>query len=122
MFDGITYRKGYQSYRFNNKRIHRVLWEHINGPIEDGMQIHHIDHNPDNNVIENLEKLTQSEHMRHHADASRFGNDVRYVRECTGCGVTFECINGVKNKPNVYCTSKCRSRHVYSQSLKVATA
>lgn len=46
--------------------LHRVIWEDNNGKIPDGYQVHHKDHNKDNNSIENLELMLQSEHMRMH--------------------------------------------------------
>lgn len=46
--------------------LHRAIWEYHNGPIPKGMHIHHIDHNPLNNAIENLECLSRSEHVKKH--------------------------------------------------------
>lgn len=46
--------------------LHRVVWEDNNGKIPDGYQVHHKDHNRDNNSIENLELMSQAEHMRMH--------------------------------------------------------
>lgn len=44
----------------------KVVWEEANGPLVYGCVIHHIDHNPINDAIENLQMLTKSEHMREH--------------------------------------------------------
>lgn len=46
--------------------LHRVVWEDNNGAIPNGYQVHHKDHDRDNNSIENLELMTQSAHMRMH--------------------------------------------------------
>jgi len=40
--------------------IHRVIWAVFNGPIPDGMIIHHIDHDKTNNSLNNLELADQS--------------------------------------------------------------
>jgi len=41
---------------------HRYVWELFNGPIKPGFEIHHIDGNQQNNLIENLECVHESEH------------------------------------------------------------
>lgn len=33
---------------------HKIVWEYFNGPVQEGLQIDHIDRNPRNNWIENL--------------------------------------------------------------------
>ena len=62
----------------NNKRIrlHRYIWEQYNGEIPNNYEIHHIDHNKDNNNISNLEMLTKEEHKKRHIEEI---ND--YVKE-----------------------------------------
>lgn len=52
----------------NNRRIrlHRYIWEQYNGEIPNNYEIHHIDHNKDNNDISNLEMLTKEEHKKRH--------------------------------------------------------
>lgn len=52
----------------NNRRIrlHRYIWEQYNGEIPKDYEIHHIDHNKDNNDISNLEMLTKEEHKKRH--------------------------------------------------------
>ncbi|WP_366522307.1 HNH endonuclease signature motif containing protein [Acidovorax sp.] len=45
--------------------MHRVVWEHHNGPIPAGCHIHHINGDKSDNSLENLECLGASEHMRH---------------------------------------------------------
>ena len=53
-------------YNLNNKHflVHRVVWEAFNGPIEDGYDIDHIDGNPHNNHLDNLEKVTHAENIK----------------------------------------------------------
>ena len=48
---------------------HRVVWELHNGPIPEGMQIHHIDGDKLNNDISNLECVYPTEHKRIHSNA-----------------------------------------------------
>ena len=47
--------------------LHRDVWEHHNGPIPDGFDIHHIDHDKWNNAVENLMLVSKDEHTRMHS-------------------------------------------------------
>lgn len=71
--NGIKFRKDkktgyYLSGVINGKRkrLHRYVWEQINGEIPKGYDIHHIDHNKDNNDISNLELLASIRHKQVH--------------------------------------------------------
>lgn len=44
---------------------HRMVWEAFNGKIPEGLVINHIDANPRNNNLENLEIVTQAENIHH---------------------------------------------------------
>ena len=52
----------------NGKRIrlHRYIWEYYYGEIPKGYDIHHKDHNKDNNDISNLEMLLKKDHIYLH--------------------------------------------------------
>ena len=50
-----AYTRGERYYSRNNYRMHRFVWEHYNGKIPDGYDVHHKDGNTHNNSIENLE-------------------------------------------------------------------
>ena len=68
--DGYKFRKdkktGYWLCSTLHKRLHVYIYEKYNGVIPKGMQVHHIDHNKDNNEISNLKLLTKEEHNRLH--------------------------------------------------------
>lgn len=73
-FEGVRFyrdKRGYWlSSRMTNgkpKRLHIYVWEKHNGPVPYGYHVHHIDHNQDNNDIENLELVVATEHLKHHA-------------------------------------------------------
>ena len=60
--------RGYRIIGMNGKGYleHRVVWERANGPILPKHIIHHINGNKSDNRLENLECITQSEHMKLH--------------------------------------------------------
>lgn len=51
----------------------RLVWAALNGPIPDGMVIHHIDRDAMNDDPENLACLTRAEHMNEHREELRSG-------------------------------------------------
>ncbi len=63
---------------------HRVIWEEHNGPVPEGMVIHHIDGTKINNNIENLQMMTPSDHVSLHlAQSGRAVTTVEENSECT---------------------------------------
>lgn len=48
------------------KAIHRMVYEHFNGPLAPGDIVHHFDENKLNNASNNLMKTTGSEHRTIH--------------------------------------------------------
>ena len=48
------------------KKLHRFVWEEANGPIPDKHDIHHIDNDPTNNNVANLECLSKADHRQRH--------------------------------------------------------
>lgn len=49
----------------NTYRAHRMIWQHVNGQIPDGMEINHKNGIKTDNRIENLELVTKSENALH---------------------------------------------------------
>lgn len=53
----------------NNERkyplVSRLVWSAFNGPIPDGMQVNHIDENPLNNHLDNLNLMTPKENTNY---------------------------------------------------------
>lgn len=58
--------KGYLRIRLLGRSygVHRIVYEMHYGPIPDGMEIDHIDHNPLNNKIENLRVVCRAGNMK----------------------------------------------------------
>lgn len=79
--------KGYIRFRRGTDRImmeHVVVWEKHFGKVPDGMQIHHIDGNKQNNDISNLQLVTPLEHKRIH-EGCKLINGIWY-KPCSCCG------------------------------------
>lgn len=68
VFNGIKFtlrNNGYYSRTDGDRGLmHRYVWEFYKSKIPAGYDIHHIDHNKENNKIENLELYTKAEHSR----------------------------------------------------------
>lgn len=69
LFESIRYYRK-RSGRFYSDTpscsLHRAIYEARHGPIPKGHVVHHIDHDPSNNRIENLEAMSNADHTRHH--------------------------------------------------------
>jgi len=72
-FDGIKFypdKKGYWLGQLKGTkkpiRLHTYVWEYYNGEVPQGYHVHHKDHNPDNNEIDNLVLITEAEHLSMH--------------------------------------------------------
>jgi hypothetical protein len=60
------------------KLLHRLLWEDYFGPIPEGYFIHHIDENPINNTLPNLQLMSEHEHKSLHRHTAKLSE--RQVR------------------------------------------
>lgn len=83
--------KGYIRISKNGQRkyLHTLIWEQHNGPLPKGYQLHHIDHNPHNNSLDNLLPVTPIQHRRLHAGFSLDPNDnSKWLKTCPCCKQT----------------------------------
>lgn len=92
------------------KQVYNLTDENLKGKI-----IHHINENKDDNRPENLEIITQSEHMLRHKDkyiknlalGRIAGWSKEYIKECEECGVKFK-----GKAPNAkYCSDACKMKN-----------
>lgn len=52
-------------------RLHRAVWAQAHGPIPEGYHVHHIDGDPGNNDLSNLELVHNSKHIHKHLTEER---------------------------------------------------
>lgn len=78
---GARKRKGYYVVGIAGLRypLHRIIWEWHNGDISDKMFVDHIDNNPENNRIENLQLLTAMDNSRKQLKVSINTSDYKGV-------------------------------------------
>ncbi len=117
-FNGTKYyphSKGY--YRTSHSWMHRDVWEHHNGPIPEGMHVHHINGDKADNRLENLELIAASDHSRMHNPVGTKRDQLAIARanrwaaasvqaKCHCCGVEFQA----RMVTAKWCSSACRSR------------
>lgn len=60
-------------FQRQGERLHRRVWEDLNGPVPDGHHVHHRDHDTSHNEPGNLELLSNSSHLSYHAAKSGHG-------------------------------------------------
>lgn len=62
------------------ERLHREIWKATHGPIPPGHHIHHKDHDPLNNNLDNLTCIPAGEHRKHHSsDPARIETSRRNI-------------------------------------------
>lgn len=83
--DGLWFARTGKNKYFWHKRsdnttvsLHKYVWEKHNGPTPEGYAVHHIDHDPSNNVIENLAALPRGEHQRAHMYERRDRGELKF--------------------------------------------
>lgn len=86
-------------------RLHRVVWEHHNGPIPDGWHVHHDNEDKGDNEIGNLRCMPNSEHNHTHGvfrrDRSQWRKPEPFTVPCDACGVDLQRVTRV---PKNICT------------------
>ena len=88
---------------------HKAVWESENGPIPEGYEIHHINHDRKDNRLENLQLITYSEHARLHIESEK-ANRAKWDKaepklyHCVICGSEM-WRKGMM--PSKYCSAKC---------------
>lgn len=92
---------------------HIIVWNIFNGKIEKGLVINHIDNNPLNNKIENLEVVTQKENIQ--KSCQHNGVKLRALNTTGILGVSdhIKIIKGV-----TYCYAQAQFRDEYGKKIQ----
>lgn len=90
-------------------RLHVAIWEAANGKVPEGCEIHHVDLNPSNNALENLQCLTKAEHAKLHMQLRE-----KVACVCIQCGETFYSIKAGSK----FCSSKCDQRWRFNRGKR----
>lgn len=110
-FNGETYSlsgKGgfYRKTTGDRSLLHRDKWEYFNGSISDGYQIMHIDGDPENNELDNLELVEVEAFLAGHRAPATDISDPRY---CHRCGARLRrkvYPSGTREYPSVFAKRK----------------
>ncbi len=88
IFNNKSYKlyKGERYLSRGCKRMHVAVWEHSNGRIPKGFDVHHKNENTHDNRIENLELRERSEHISEHGK-KRFKSNPGFVKEFQAKGI-----------------------------------
>ena len=108
MFNGITYCTDTTGHYIKGTSIHRAVWSYYNGEILQGYVLHHVDNNPANNSIENLQALTNIEHIKLH------NTKIPLLKNCPICGKEFT----PKNNHQTYCSHSCSAKSESTENKK----
>lgn len=87
------------------KSIHVAIWEFYRGEIPEGYVIHHIDFNPANNALSNLQMMERGEHMKLHNAARQ-----KKLFTCTYCGKQFYKYDNRNDTEHNFCSYLCDKR------------
>lgn len=84
-WQSVRNRKTYLSK--SGRPLAHLVWEEEHGPIPPDHNIHHVDRNPENNNIENLQLVTHQEHHRIHSGNYYYDKNLNvWLKRCSGCG------------------------------------
>lgn len=108
------------------KNVHIAVWEAFNGEIPKGYDVHHINHNKEDNRLENLELVDLHSHRKYHNSRSgckvveQYTLDGVFVKEYPSAsqaarenGFSQGCISEC-------CRGECESRYGYIWKYKDA--
>ena len=104
-FNGVVYTRDSKKHYRVSWHIQREVWNYYYGEIPPKHEIHHRDLNSDNNIIENLQLLTKSEHQQLHTPKGFQAVEFKEPRSriCLACGKEFQTTN-VRRR---YCSEEC---------------
>lgn len=113
-FDGVKFHRTTDGHYNGVTTIQKAVYSYYYGeiPTDKKYDIHHIDCNPDNNVIENLAMLTKNEHIHLHRKTTK-----SILKKCAFCGKHFVTHTGFKEAK--FCSYACASRSYWTKENRL---
>ena len=98
----------YKNGKKNHFLVSRLVWTSFNDNIPNGYDVDHIDNNPENNRLDNLQLLTRSENLKKRfIDNPDFIGNIEKINpkkkiRCLNNGVIYESIREAARQLNLY--------------------
>lgn len=111
---------GYWVNNTYNLRLHREKLRLELGLTKEqmeGLDVHHIDGNKDNNNISNLQLINKIQHTTMHAKEQLH---TKIVKICEWCGEEYESSSNVAHKQR-FCSNKCKAKYRRANGLNDTT-
>ena len=100
-FDGERYIIRNKNSIYNNKGLHKAIYEDYHKcTLLPKTHVHHIDKNPLNNSIENLQILSSSEHLKLHGQSKELSTKIKQSKSTNTSGYFRVCKLKEKRRPN----------------------
>jgi len=97
------------------RRAHRVIMERqIGRPLRDDEDVHHINHDPLDNRVENLQLMSRDEHIKLHAKEKQIYSDNKV---CEVCRNNYKP-NPRKRKRQKTCSKECAQHMRVTASIE----
>lgn len=114
---GTITRKGYRRISIDGRQWmeHVLVWEHYNGSVPVGMQVHHINENKLDNRIENLSLVDTLTHKRIHSGCEL--RDGEWFKPCGNCGTVYPITNYYERRDGVssWCKPCCVENAIFNK-------
>jgi HNH endonuclease len=106
-----------QLWHRNGKKVRAHRWimaQHLGRDLRADEEVHHVNHDPLDNRLENLTVLPRPEHVALHASERQKYPD---RKSCVQCGTTF-VVNPRKRRRHKCCSPDCAQRIRVSAALR----
>lgn len=111
-FNGLTFLKQKNGHYQCSLGIHVAVGLYCYGEIPKGFVVHHIDENPANNSVDNLQILERADHSRIHPPTP----SVEKEFTCAYCGKSYIATDAHTNR---FCSHSCKCKFHHFNTRKI---